>query len=219
MADIDVQRKSSPTWLWWLLGLLVLGLILWALLGRGDDVDTADVVEPAPVVAPVDTGFGATAMPAEIQSFRSECTEMAGTPTTDMGLEHEFTVSCLENLRESLAAITVLDTVGGVDVQQQLDEFEQSVSQLRQSDPMATTHAGTTREAAMAGVRVMEGMRDAYFPTAADVRSAVDEAASAAQGISADTQLLEQRDTVRTFFRESADALESIWRGFGTATI
>lgn len=221
MADIDIERKGSPVWIWWILGLLVLGLILWALIGMGGD-DDVDVVEPAPVATSADTGYGAgmaTTMPSEIQSFRSECTELGGTTTADMGVEHEFTVSCLEGLHSALAAISVRDTVGGVEVQQQLDDFQSAVTQLRDSDPSATTHAATARAAALAGTRVMEGMRDAYFQASAEVRTAVDEAASAAEGLRAQGQLLEQRDAVRGFFRESADALEAMWRGFGTTTV
>lgn len=221
MADIDVERKGSPTWIWWILGLLVLGLILWALMGMGDDDEDVGVVEPAPVVTPMagDAGADMAAMPTEIQTFRAECTEMGGTPTDDMGLEHEFTVTCLQNLHQALAAITVRDTVGGVDVQQQLDDYHSTVTQLQESEPTATTHAATTREAAMGATRVMEGMRDAYFQASGEVQTAVQEAVGAAEGLNAQGQLLEQRDAVRGFFRESADALESMWRGFGTATI
>jgi hypothetical protein len=51
MAEIDVERKSSPTWIWWLLGLIVLGLIAWVALS-GDDPEPADTIAPAPVSAP-----------------------------------------------------------------------------------------------------------------------------------------------------------------------
>jgi hypothetical protein len=52
MADIDVERKSSMAWLWWLLGLLVLALLAWLLLRGGDDPEVA-AVEPLPAPAPV----------------------------------------------------------------------------------------------------------------------------------------------------------------------
>ena len=52
MADIDVERKSGNNWIWWVLGLIVLALLLWWLIGMGDDDDvdvdpvTATAVEP-----------------------------------------------------------------------------------------------------------------------------------------------------------------------------
>lgn len=217
MADIDVERKSSPTWLWWLLGLIVLALLIWALTRGDDEVETAEIVEPAPVVTPTDPAVAP--LPGEIQAFRSECTEAAGTPTPDMGLQHQFTVDCLERLRESLAAIVVLDTVGGVDVQQQLEDYEAATSQLEASAAEATTHSSLTREAATTAATLMAAMRDAYFQASSEVRTAVDEVTTAAEGISGETQLLDQRDAVHAFFRESADALEAMWQGFGTPAV
>lgn len=56
MADINVERKGGMAWLWWILGLIVLALIVWWFLAAGDDdPDTAEVVDPAPVVAPITT--------------------------------------------------------------------------------------------------------------------------------------------------------------------
>jgi hypothetical protein len=63
VADIDVERKSSSNWIWWLIGLIILALIIWWLLSRDDtpDVDTAAV--PAAVTPAPDTmaGMGAPA--------------------------------------------------------------------------------------------------------------------------------------------------------------
>lgn len=218
MADIDVERKSSPTWIWWLLGLILLAVLIWALTRGGDDADT---ITPAPVAGPVveDPAGDLAAVPPELQTFESQCTTDAGTPTTDMGREHEFTVMCLQRLRESIGAITVRDTVGGVDVQQQMDDFEQAVNDLEASAADAATHSNLTRTAAVAGATVMEGMRDAYFQAASDVDEAVQGVRTAAEGINAQTVLLEQRDAVRGFFRESAEALRAMWQGFGTTTI
>lgn len=214
MADIDVERKSSMTWLWWLLGLILLGLILWiALWGTGRDA--ADTIVPAPVAGPEAREGDLAALPEELRTFESECTADGAAPATDMGVEHEYTVTCLRGLREALGAITVRDTVGGVDVQGQLDDFEQAVDTLEASAADAATHSGLTREAAMAGTRVMEGMRDAYFRTSQEVGPTIDRARSTAEGIDADTPLLEQRDAVRRFFREAASSLRAMWQGFG----
>lgn len=218
MADIDVERKSSPTWIWWLLGLLLLGAIIW-FVTAGDDPDPADTIAPAPVAGPDTVGGDLATIPGEIRTFETECTTDTGAPTSDMGVEHEYTVSCLQRLREALGAITVRDTVGGVDVQRQLDDYESAVSRLEESQAQATSHSRLTRDAAVAGATVMEGMRDTYFQARGEVGSAVQATRSAAEQISADTQLLEQRDAVRGFFRESAAALRAMWQGFGATEI
>lgn len=64
MADIDIERKSSSSWLWWLLGLIALALLIWLIAEMMDDdepevaavpVATTPVVDPAaPVVVPVE---------------------------------------------------------------------------------------------------------------------------------------------------------------------
>lgn len=70
MADIDIERKRGTNWLWPLLGLLLLGLLIWAameMMGDDDEVAVApavstEVVDPAaPVVAaaPVAPAAGA----------------------------------------------------------------------------------------------------------------------------------------------------------------
>lgn len=57
MAEIPVERKSSMTWLWVLLGIILLGLLIWWIAGDDDDeadlagtdtalVDTADPMNP-----------------------------------------------------------------------------------------------------------------------------------------------------------------------------
>jgi hypothetical protein len=56
MADIDVERKGGGmSWLWWLIGLIVLALILWAIFAGDDEPEVAEVVPPAPVVTPTTT--------------------------------------------------------------------------------------------------------------------------------------------------------------------
>lgn len=47
MADIDVQRKSSTAWLWWLLGLVALAMLIWVITAGDDNVEVAS----APVAA------------------------------------------------------------------------------------------------------------------------------------------------------------------------
>ena len=60
MAKIPVEKKQQPSWIWWLLGLLVLGGITWALVETFDDEEEADVaameeVEPIPPPPPTDS--------------------------------------------------------------------------------------------------------------------------------------------------------------------
>lgn len=53
MAKIPVEKKQQSAWIWWLLGLLLLGGIIWILVEAFDDEEDLDVagveeVEPIP---------------------------------------------------------------------------------------------------------------------------------------------------------------------------
>lgn len=53
MAQLDIQKKQGASWIWWLIGLIVLALIIWWLVA-GNDND-AQVAEAPGAVAPVAT--------------------------------------------------------------------------------------------------------------------------------------------------------------------
>lgn len=77
MAEIDVQRRNNMSWLWWLLGLIVVALIVWVLLD-GTMGETAMEPEaempaaevPATGVAPTPADPSAPTVPiADINSY------------------------------------------------------------------------------------------------------------------------------------------------------
>lgn len=53
MADIDVVKKSSNSWLWILIALVVLALVLWFVMGRSSVPQTGFQLYPSgsPLVA------------------------------------------------------------------------------------------------------------------------------------------------------------------------
>lgn len=76
MAEIPVQKKSSMSWLWLLLGLLLVALIIWWLLADDDEVETdvvdSTVVEQVEPVTGPETGelpMTLTAILAQPQSY------------------------------------------------------------------------------------------------------------------------------------------------------
>lgn len=55
MANIPVEKTGSGTpWWLWLLGLLLLALLIWFLIGAFDDDDEVAVVDPVETVDPVE---------------------------------------------------------------------------------------------------------------------------------------------------------------------
>ena len=82
MADIDIERKSSMAWLWWLLGLLLLGLLAWWLLADDDDPEVA-VVDP--VTAPATVPVTPATTPEPIAQGQRCVAQVLAAPTTFVG--------------------------------------------------------------------------------------------------------------------------------------
>lgn len=213
MADIDIERKSGSKWWLWLLGLLLLALLAWALIEMLDDdePEVAAVVDPAPAapVAPVADPVVAApaAMPAAVSTYLSQCTETQGAEPADMGLEHQFTINCLQQLREALAATVAGQPVPNTDVSGQLDRYTGAVQTLQASPVESTQHANLTRAAAERAAEVISGMQTAWFGSDSPVQGAASAVQQAAQGIQPTTPMLEQRESVRNFFRDAGNAL------------
>lgn len=78
MAKIPVEKKQQPAWIWWLLGLLLLGGITWALVEALDDDGEGDVadleaVEPLPpTTTPESEGVGIGAILANPGEYVGE---------------------------------------------------------------------------------------------------------------------------------------------------
>lgn len=83
MADINVERKGPSIWPW-IIGLLVLALLIWALaelLGDDDDIVEAPVpavveptaVAPPPPVAPVAAGCPVISAPTTFMGQMVDC--------------------------------------------------------------------------------------------------------------------------------------------------
>jgi hypothetical protein len=92
MADIDIERRGAPVWIWWILGLILLGfLLLWLLTPTRERVAE---VEPA---APILTEEVTTEplRPAAVEQYLVQC---APREPGEMGVEHEYTSNCIRRL-------------------------------------------------------------------------------------------------------------------------
>jgi len=55
VAHIDIQKKSGSGWVWWIVGLIILALLAWWLIGamNGDRTSASDGVVATTVVVPL----------------------------------------------------------------------------------------------------------------------------------------------------------------------
>ena len=215
MADIDVERRGTSIWPW-IIGLIILALLLWLLFALLDD-DGDEVAVEEPVAAPVIAEPAAPDYPPAVEAYMTSCTDEMGQPQGEMGLEHDYSVSCLQELGNSLDALIAQQTVSDTDVSTALEDYRGTVQQLQASDESSMSHADLTRNAAMSASALMQAMNNAYFDGEAAVATAVGEAGQAAEGIRPGVAMLDQRDSVQSFFREAGDALRAMVEHFAMA--
>lgn len=213
MADIDLERKRKRSWWPWVLALLVAILAIWAVAEvlEDDEVPMAsdEIVAPAPLGP--QSGPAAEMGPAgegaagAVTDFRQRCVQ--ATDDQDMSRQHQWTVSCLESMAAALEATIQADTVGSIALQERLETLRQRANDVRRSDASATTHAATVSAAFDAGADLIETYQEERGATGAEYAQDVQEAADR---LSAEGQLLEQREAVQSFFESVGNALQSM---------
>jgi chromosome segregation ATPase len=210
MADIDVQRKTGPGIWPWILGLVVLALLIWAIAamtGRDDRptamvTDTPTAAEPAATTAPA-------ALPAAAEEYMRDCHVAEGTRTEGMGLDHDYTVNCLEQLANSLESLAQQGPAAP-NVDQHTQTIRERARQIRESPETSLQHANWTREGAQAGASAFEALHQAHHAGNQQVQSAVAQVRQAAEQIDPAEQHLEQLTDVRSYFRNAGDALNQM---------
>lgn len=211
MAEIRVEKKKS---IWpWILGLLLLALILWAVfeaMDRDEPVVAGEPVETVPA-EPDRGGFAdEAAVPAEVEQFASTCvTDVA---PEAMGREHEYTVQCIEHLAASISAVIERPERVSLDLQQRVQEFEETAQRLEESDPESQEHAGMTREVFVSAADLLNSVQEELYIGQSEIDQQVSQLEQTAAAVKADTPMLEQREDVQAFFQQAADALRNMAR-------
>lgn len=191
MAEIKIEKKP-PVWPWILLGLLLLGgLIYWFALRDNDGnamTDVTDSTETMPMNNMAETGAV-----AEYLTFVEGDTE-------PMGLDHEFTNAALMKLTAATQAVA---DQTDYDIKADLDQVKEHANQI-EKDAFETTHANSIRKAAETLGGALHRMQEAKFPQLSNEAQAV---VDAADKINPDVLTLDQKPAVKGFFSEAADLL------------
>ena len=186
MADIDNQNKKGGGALWpWVLGLLAVAALIWAIAGGfGDDTpglsgEISDEVE-------------------EYVSF------IEGEP--EMGRTHEYTATGLRHLADALDAVVETVSEGDAEIEATRDKLVEHADRIQQ-DPQAGTHARTVQEAFTAATDLMGQLEEKRF---SGLDEEVSQAEQAAQALDPAGQLLEQQPEVERFFTAAKDVLQQM---------
>ncbi len=215
MADINVERKSGMGIWPWIIGLIVLALLIWALsqmFGRDDQAAVTDrpvadtLATDRPVTEePVASPTGAAAIPPAVEQFGAWVDRREA--QDDMGRQHQFTITGLRQLADALESVAQRHETRPA-VQQSIQTVRQQADQLEQSDPAVARHANMTREAFTSAADAIATLQREHHAGVADAQ--VNQVREAAQAIDTGTPLLDQRERVQTFFDRARDAIRAL---------
>lgn len=200
MAEIKIEKKA-PLWPWVLLGVAIVGVLIYLFAFDGNNDETDDrqeeriernIQEPAEQrrVAPNNS-----IVFAYVNFIKED--------SNQMGLDHEFTNEALLKLINATSAMA--DEVG-YDIKKDIDEVRALAEKII-IDPFATTHANSIRKSADILGTVLHNIQVAAFPS---LVSEANEVKNAATAIQVDVLVLDQKDSVKNYFRKSADLLEKM---------
>jgi len=187
MTEIKIEKKK-PVWPWL---LLVLGLLVaaWFLFFRNDKDEP---VETSDKTALIDIHENNSRVAAYVTLINSD--------TNKMSLDHSFTSEALTKLTD---AVDAMATEAGYDVKVDIAKAKQYAEEITK-DPMSTTHADKIRSAADVLSTSLQNMQQAKYP---GLRAEAADVKSAATAIKPEILTLDQRDAVKSFFRQAADLL------------
>ena len=218
MAQIRIEEKSTTggTNIWpWIIGLLLLGLVVWGVaeaFDESDEVYTEEVVEEGDEVAGVATGidennnyndYEATGEGnlTAVATYMNTTADMEG----EMGLDHEFSHRALTEL--AMATTAVAEEKGlmtEASVKEKADRVERLSNEIMQ-DPAATDHADKIKMSALLVTEMLEDIDgEAYAGrSAADIERLREEA----QALTPETLTLNQKEDVRSFLGQARTVL------------
>lgn len=186
MAEIKIEKKP-PVWPWILLGLLLVGFLVYWFALREDGTDDNMAMEE------VEVENTTTGPVAEYLTFVDNDTE-------PMGLDHEY---AHDGLMKLTAATQAVADQADYDVKADLDQVKEYANKI-EVDPTATTHANSIQKAAEILAGSLHKMQEAKYPQLGNEAQSV---VSAAGEIDPDVLTLDQKPAVKGFFNEAASLL------------
>ena len=197
MAEIRVEKKS-PMWPWILIGLIILGVILYFVFADDSNGDS----ERTTTTEQRDDDSSQVNRPVNNQTVASYVTFIQD-GDREMSLDHEYSNEALKRLTEATKAMA--DEVN-VDVERDLSVVRSNAQQIQQ-DPFETTHADKIRNSAEKISDALMTIQREAFPNLSNDASAV---RNSAMEIDSEELALDQRDDIKSFYDRAASLLQKM---------
>jgi hypothetical protein len=219
MANIDLEKRSRPTWLWALafLVLLVLLWLAWITFVRGPTdaevvltpVDVADgemVMQQTPGAT---AGEVAGVTGGSVSRFVNACGSAADTTARSGGAVYEM--ACLREMTNALAGLVLADTAGSAQLDDDLRDLRRQVQAAEQEQLTIESDPSRFGEIAQRAVDLMAALqRTRATATTADATAPLARARTAANGLRAAAPGEAARGISQQFFAASAEILRAL---------
>ncbi len=193
MAEIKIEKKA-PIWPWILAGLVILGLVLYFFVfdknANQAVVDDADTTE---VVANEQSKNDAV---AQYLAFMDR-------DTAGMTLDHHYSNEALTKLAN---ATEEMGNKVGEDVSAEAAKARELANRIT-NDENSTTHADDIKTAGMGLSMALQKIQQKKF---ADLSSETNEVVEDAKEIDARNLTLDQKNSVKDFYKSAADLLKKM---------
>ncbi|KEO71956.1 hypothetical protein [Anditalea andensis] len=199
MAEIRVEKKS-PMWPWILIGIIILGIILYFVVFQdsGDDPDR----DGTAVTEQTDDDRFRRDGPVNNQTVASFVT-FVQEGDREMSLDHEYSNEALKRLTDATKAMA--DEVN-VDVERDLSVVREHARAI-QEDPFETTHADKIKASAEKISDALMSIQREAFPNLSSEAGAVKNSATQ---INSEELALEQREEIKSFYDRAAALLRQM---------
>ena len=236
MAEIRIEEKKSGSFLPWLLGIIGMILLVWLAIDFFDadgepELTTADEVNfpngdfsdrpDADVINAMDQpdsqvpfDYDDDEVRAMTVSERNTMATMAvskfntfvANPEVEMNLDHDYTCKGLKLMANALAAMANEYDLDNVNVMATTKTLKEKAAIL-DNDWKSTKHADHIKEAFIAATGTMSEIQKAHLPSMA---GRINTLRQEAMDVDPSTLTLDQKEDVKSFFRQYADAINDM---------
>lgn len=204
MAEIKIKKKA-PIWPW-ILGLLIIGAIVYFLVFADDSTDDVDDVTTTNTEQPMDQDEMNNSNDLRNVSEINDYNSYVSNP--DMDVDHEYSSEALTKLIAATSA-----TANGLDIDINADmSAANSLANEIKNDPESLKHANKIKETAQKIAQALKTIQSEKFPQFSSQYAEVETAVS---NINVDTPTLDQKNAVKAFFNKAGNLLTSIQNNDG----
>ena len=204
MAEIRIEKKSYA-WIWWLIGLIVLALVIWLIVGSGDDeAETAATTITEQEAA---STANAEANKAGRSNNPYVTYSMWVNNEANMGRHHEFTQEGLRNLAQAISYTAEYNNLSNdIEVNAEVEKIRSMANDIT-NDWQSTDHGNKINKAFTQAANVIDKIQDKKFQ---NLNSDVDELKNLANEVDPKTLTLNQKEGVKNFFEKADNVLSEM---------